>query len=342
MDAPSITRRIRYARILLCCLVLLFLVGIVGFMLLENVSAIEAMYLTIGTLTTVAPFELHDEGRLFAIVLILFGFGLIAATAAFIGNLFIDVNGLDLYRRRKVQKKIDKMSDHYIICGHGQIGQIVAAELHRNGKQIVVLEQGEQAAQRCREEGIICLTQDATEESALIDAGIHRAHSLISLVNRDADNVFIVVTARALNQDIFISARANSRGVEKKLYHAGANHVVSPYASAAVRIIQNMLRPTISDFLDSAIDNKGEMPLELEEILVPESAPFAGQTLMDSNIRNDFDLIVVAIKRHDGTRVFNPSSLELIHAGDTLIAIGPRANITHFMDVLDVGNGSQR
>lgn len=317
-------------------LVLLFLVGIIGFVILEEVSVIEAMYLTVGTLTTVAPFELQDEGRLFAMLLIVFGFGLIAATAAFIGNIFMDVNGLDLYRRRKVQKKIDKMSGHYIICGHGQIGKIVASELHLNGKDIVVLERDEHAASRCREDGITYLTQDATEESALIDAGIERAHSLISLVNRDADNVFIVVTARALNPDIFISARANSRGVEKRLYHAGADHVVSPYASAAVRIIQNMLRPTISDFLGSAIDNKEELRLELEEILVPPDAPFAGRALMDSNIRNEFDLIVVAIKRHDGTRVFNPSSLEPIHIGDTLITIGPRANIDLFMDKLNI------
>lgn len=319
-------------------LVLLFIVGIIGFVAFEKVSVIEAMYLTIGTLTTVAPFELKDEGRLFAMFLIVVGFGLIAATAAFIGNIFMDVNGLALYRRRKLQKKIDKMSGHHIICGHGQIGQIVAAELHHHGKEIVVLEQDEHAASRCREKGITYLTEDATEESALVSAGIERAQSLISLVNRDAENVFIVVTARALNKDLFISARANSRGVENKLYHAGANHVVSPYASAADRITQNMLRPTVSDFLGSALDHKEELPLKMEEILVPEDAPFAGQALMDSNIRNEYDLIVVAIKRHDGSRVFNPSSLEPIHAGDTLITIGPQANIELFLTKLNIKN----
>ncbi len=335
MDILSLTRKIRFAKLLFLSLLLLFLVGIIGFMVLEKLSVIEAMYLTIGTLTTVAPFELHDEGRLFSMFLIMVGFGLIAAMAAFIGNILMDVNGLALYRRRKLQKKIDKMRGHYIICGHGQIGQIVAAELHQHGKDIVVLERDEHAASRCREEGITYLTQDATDESALINAGIERAHSLISLVNRDADNVFIVVTARALNQDIFISARANSRGVENRLYHAGANHVVSPYASAAVRIIQNMLRPTVSDFLGSAIDNKEELRLEMEEILVPKNASFAGKALMDSNIRNEFDLIVVAIKRLDGSRVFNPSSLEPINIGDTLITIGPQANIDLFLEKLN-------
>lgn len=336
-------RKIRYARILLLSLVLLFIVGIVGFMLLEKISVVEAMYLTIGTLTTVAPFELHDEGRVFALFLILFGFGLVASTAAFIGNIFLDANGLELYRRRKMYKKLQQFSDHYIVCGHGQMGQIVAAELQRNGKQLVVLEKDEHAIMRCREAGITYLQQDATEEDVLVEAGVERAHAVISLVNRDADNVFIVVTARALNPDVFISARANTKGVEKKLYHAGANHVVSPYASAAVRIIQNILRPTITDFLDNAISTEGGLSLQLEELHVPEDAPFVNATLMDSSIRNDFDLIIVAIKRHDGSRVYNPSSLEPIHAGDTLIAIGPRGNLDRFMAMLygeDAMNGS--
>lgn len=339
MDSMPMSRKIRYARILLLSLVLLFIVGIVGFMLLEQISVIEAMYLTIGTLTTVAPFELHDEGRLFALFLIIFGFGLVASTAAFIGNIFLDVNGLDLYRRRKMHKKLQQFSDHYIVCGHGQMGQIVAAELQRNGKQLVVLEKDEHAVLRCREAGITHLQQDATEEDVLVEAGVERAHAVISLVNRDADNVFIVVTARALNPDVFISARANTKGVEKKLYHAGANHVVSPYASAAVRIIQNILRPTITDFLDSAISKEGGLSLQLEELHVPEDAPFVNTTLMDSSIRNDFDLIIVAIKRHDGSRVYNPSSLEPIHAGDTLIAIGPRINLERFMAMLYGENG---
>lgn len=331
MNSLSIRRKLFYARILVLSLVLLFFAGVVGFMLLENISAIEAMYLTIGTLTTVAPFNLHDEGRIFALVLIFFGFGLVASTAAFIGHIFLDANGLELYRRRKVIKMLQKFSDHYIICGHGQMGQIVASELKRNEKPLVVLEKDPDAIMRCREAGIPYLESDATEEEALVPAGVDRAKAVISLLNRDADNVFVVVTARALNSGIFISARANTKGVEPKLYHAGANHVVSPYASAAVRIIQNILRPTITDFLDNAINTEGGGSLRLEELHVPEGADFAGGTLMDSRIRNDFDLIVVAVKRSDGSRVYNPSSLEPIHSGDTLIAIGPQDNMKRFI-----------
>lgn len=314
-------------------LVCLFLFGMCGYMVLEGISLVEALYLTIGTLTTVAPFKLTDSGRLFSIFLIISGFGLVAATAAFFGNMLLDGHWIELYRRRKVRKKLQHFTNHYVICGHGEMGQIVASELFQKALPIVVIDNDEEAIMRCKELGIPHLERDAMEEENLIEAGVERAKGLISVVNRDADNVFIVLTARALNPDLFICARASSKGVEKKLFRAGANHVVSPYASAAIRITQNILRPTITDFLELALSGEG-IELALEELKIPENAPFVDKTLMDSNIRNDFDLIIVAIKRHDGTRVFNPSSLELIHAGDTLIAIGPQNNIDRFFEKL--------
>ena len=333
MKYKELSKKGRYAGALVLLLVCLFLFGVAGYMLLENVAPVEAMYLTIGTLTTVAPFKLTGRGQLFAIVLILFGFGLVAATAAFIGNMFLDGSWIEHYRRRKVQKQLHGYENHYIICGYGQVGQIVADELHGSGIPIVVIDRNEEAIARGREMGIMCLERDAMEEENLVEAGLERAKGLISVVNRDADNVFIVLTARAVNGDLFICARASSKGVEKKLYRAGANHVVSPYASAAVRITQNILRPTITDFLGSALSGNGEeMELALEELEIPENGPFVDKTLMDSNIRNDFDLIIVAIKRKDGTRIFNPSSLECINKGDTLIAVGPQENMDRFVE----------
>jgi len=328
-------RKSRYAAILILSLVSLFLFGVSGYTLLEEVAPVEAMFLTIGTLTTVAPFELTGKGQLFAIILILFGFGLIAATAAFVGNMFLDGSWIDDYRRRKVQKDLKNYENHYIICGHGQVGQIVADELHGNSLPIVVIDKDEEALARCRDMDVMCLDMDAMEEENLLEAGLEKAKGLISVVNRDADNVFIVLTARAVNPDLFIYARASSKGVEKKLYRAGANHVVSPYASAAVRITQNIIRPTISDFLGSAFSGNGEgIELVLEELKIPDDAPFVNKNLMDSNIRKDFDLIIVAIKRRDGTRIFNPSSLEIMHKGDTLITVGPQLNVDNFLESL--------
>lgn len=248
-----------------------------GYMWLEKISPIEALYLTIGTLTTVSPFTLTDSGRLFAIILIIFGFGLIAATAGFLGNMLLDGNWIEIYRRREVTKELKTYDNHYVICGHGQMGQIVAAELLRNEMSIVVIDNDEESIVRCKELGIAHLERDAMEEENLIEAGVERAKGLISVVNRDADNVFIVLTARALNPDIFICARASSKGVEKKLFRAGANHVVSPYASAAIRITQNILRPTITDFLELSLSGQG-IELELEELKIPDYAPMVNKT----------------------------------------------------------------
>ncbi len=321
----------KVAALLLLSLVCLFLFGMGGYMIVEERSPVEALYLTIGTLTTVAPFELSDGGRIFAILLIIFGFGLVASTAALLGNMFLDGNTLELYRRRKVRKKLKNFTDHYVVCGHGQVGQIVTAELLQSSLPLVVIDNDESAILQCKELGVAHLRRDAMEEESLKEAGVERAKGLISVVNRDADNVFIVLTARALNPDMSIFARASSKGVEKKLFRAGANYVVSPYASAALRITQNILRPTITDFLDSTISGK-EIELAIEELEIPETATFVGKSMMDANIRNEFDLIIVAIKRADGTRIYNPSSLELIHAGDTLIFVGPQTNIDQFIE----------
>ena len=146
-------RRRRYAKILIFSLICLFLFGMTGYMLLEKASPVEALYLTLGTLTTVAPFTLSDNGRIFAIFLIVLGFGMVAATAAFLGNMFLDGSWIEDYRRRRVRKILHSFKDHYIVCGHGQVGQIVAAELFRNGFPLVVIDRDKKAIQQCKELG---------------------------------------------------------------------------------------------------------------------------------------------------------------------------------------------
>jgi voltage-gated potassium channel len=175
---------------------------------------------------------------------------------------------------------------------------------------------------------------DAMEEDALVEAGVERARGLVSVVNRDADNVYIVLTARALNPELFICARASSKGVESKLIRAGANRVVSPYASAAMRITQSILRPSVTDFLEQAFSGKG-MGLELEELHIPQDSPLASQHKVDSQIiRNDFDLIIVAIMRSDGSWIYNPRPEETIQVEDTVIAVGPKTNMDSFFEYL--------
>lgn len=334
MKQASFGRRNRYACFLLLAICCILLFGMTGYMALEDIPPLEALYMAIGTLTTISPFPLSDKGRIFSIVLLVCGFGLVAATAGYLGNMFLDGNWLEMYRRRKVQKSLRSYADHYIICGHGQVGKRVAIELHRNKKPVVVIDNDEEVLFRCKEMGLPHLDKDAMDEEALIEAGVERAKGLVSVVNRDADNVYIVLTARSLNPELFICARASSRGVESKLIRAGANRVVSPYASAAMRITHNILRPSVTNFLELALSGEG-IELELEELSIPEKPPSEKAHGLDSStIRNDFDLIIVAIMRPDGNWIYNPPLQEPISDGDTVIAVGPKTNMDRFFAYL--------
>lgn len=327
-------RKNRYACALLCSILGIIFLGTCGYMVLEGIAPLEALYMAIGTLTTISPFTLSDNGKIFSIILLILGFGLVAASAAFLGNLLLEGSWIELYRRHKVLKRLKSFSDHYIICGHGQVGKRVVKELHRHQKPIVVIDNNEEVLLRCKEMGIPHLEKDAMDEETLIEAGVERAKGLVSVVNRDADNVYIVLTARSLNPSLFICARASSKGVESKLIRAGANRVVSPYASAAMRITQNILRPSVNEFLEAALSGEG-IELELEELHIPSEAPLKDDEAIDSNkIREEFDLIVVAIMRQDNSWIYNPSMQESIHKQDTVIAIGPKKNMDYFFQFL--------
>ena len=329
---PIIRKAGHNALVLFCAFAALVLVGMIGYMWIEKYSPIEAVYMTIITLTTVGFSEvqpLSPAGRIFTIIIILSGVGLLAYNATFITQVLMDGKLMELYRRHNVTRAVESCSDHYIVCGYGQMGQIVVEDLIHHGLQIVVLDTSDDSAIKLKEADVLYLQADAMEEQNLLDAGILRAKGLISVVNRDADNVFIVLTARSLNDKMAIYSRAMSPGVESKLIKAGADRVVSPYASGAFKISQNILRPTVTDFIDLALSAEG-VELGMEELVIRDTASFTGKKLMHSGIRDDFNLIIIAIKRGDGKMIYNPSPHEILELGDTLVAIGPRENLDRF------------
>ncbi len=322
-------RNVTLLVILLLCLVSL---GTAGYMILEGFSFIDALYMTVITLSTVGFGETHplsSSGRLFTICLILVGAGFVAYHLAYFSQLLLDGNLMEMYRRRRLNTTLERLSQHYIICGYGQMGQIIQEELSQAGIPLVIIEKDTTHLQRLQDKGLPFLLADATEEEHLLAAGAPRAKGLISVVARDADNVFIVLTSRDLNKELQILARASTPGAEKRLLKAGANRVVSPYASGATRIVQNILKPTVTDFLELALSGEG-MELSMEEISIPKDAELVGKDLMGSGIRSRYNLIIVAIKRGTGQMVYNPSPTELIREEDTLIAIGPQENLERF------------
>jgi voltage-gated potassium channel len=309
-------------------LLALLLIGSLGFVWLEGWSFFDALYMTVTTLTTVGYGEVHPLdriGRIYNMVLILTGMGVMLYIVGSLARVVIEGELQAVLGRRKLIKHIKRLKNHYILCGYGRIGEIIARHLKDRGLSLVVVEHKQAMAPRLEELGYYFIVGDATREEILLEAGIERAKGLISVVSTDADNVYVVLTARSLNPNLFIVARGEDIGSEKKLLRAGANKVESPYRMGGQKMAQTIMRPTVVTFMELAM--KEGVDWTMEEIAVGPASPLQGVPLSDSGIRQNLNLILVAIKRADGEMLFNPSHETPILAGDTLIALGLRKNL---------------
>jgi voltage-gated potassium channel len=321
-------------RILINCLIffVILLVGSLGFLLIEGPhwSLLDAVYQTLTTITTVGFMEVHPlspVGRIFTLFLILAGVGFIFYFLARMTEIVVEGTVKDIFGRRKLDKKIAHLEGHYIICGYGRIGRTVTQLLKDKPLEVLVIEKGPEYIPLFQEKGILYLLGEATEEEILLKAGIERAKGLVAAVSSDADNVYITLTARGLNANLFILARAAEEASVRKMIRAGADKVVSPYEIGARRMANTILRPTVIDFIDLAMHTKS-LDLVMEEITVQEGARLHDVTLLEANIRKDYNLIVVAIKKKSGEMIFNPYSQTKIHLGDTLVVLGDRENLS--------------
>jgi voltage-gated potassium channel len=299
-----------------------------GYVIIEGWSYFDALYMTVITLTTVGYGEvkpLTTAGRAYSMVLMLAGIGIMFYIITSIARLVVEGEIQQALGKRKLQKHIKKLSQHYIICGFGRIGETIARQLKERGVPFVVVESDPERLTLLETLGYYYLPGDATREEVLLEAGIERAKGLVSVVSSDANNVFITLTARSLNPHLFIVARGAEPGSEQKLLRAGADRVESPYELGGRKMAQAILRPNVATFIELAM--KEEVDLSMEEIPVAPSSPLVGVALKDSGIRQKLNIIVVSIKRASGDMIFNPSPGTAIHAGDTLIALGMRQNL---------------
>jgi voltage-gated potassium channel len=309
-------------------LLALLVAGSLGFVWLEGWGFFDALYMTVTTLTTVGYGEIHPLdriGRIYNMVLILTGMGVMLYIVGSLARVVIEGELQAVLGRRKLIKHIKRLKNHYILCGYGRIGEIIARHLKDRGLSLVVVEHKQAMAPRLEELGYYFIVGDATREEVLLEAGIERAKGLISVVSTDADNVYVVLTARSLNPNLFIVARGEDIGSEKKLLRAGADKVESPYRMGGQKMAQTIMRPTVVTFMELAM--KEGVDWTMEEIVVGPASPLQGVLLADSGIRQNLNLILVAIKRAGGEMFFNPSHETPILAGDTLIALGLRKNL---------------
>jgi len=303
--------------------------GTLGYMLVEGWGVFKALYMTVITITTVGYGEVYGfsrGGRIFTIFLILVGFAIMAYIAAGITQAIIAGQIKELLGRRKVERAIKRLKDHYILCGYGRIGSVVAKELVREGIPLVIIERDPKAIKEIEEAGLLYVEGEATEDETLIKAGIERAKGLIATVSSDADNLYITLSARSLNPRLFILSRADEKEAEKKFLSAGASMVVSPYQMGALRMANAVLKPHVVDFVELVIQRK-HLELEMEEIKVQDDRRFRGRPLKDSGLRDEFGVIVIAIKKGEKEMIFNPSPETFIEKGDILILLGEKGNL---------------
>ncbi|HET7209793.1 MAG TPA: potassium channel protein [Terriglobales bacterium] len=323
-------RVLRKLRIILLALLLMLFIGTAGFHFIEGWTWFDGFYMVVTTLTTIGYQEVHPlshAGRVFNVFVIVVGVSLVLVTIGALTQALLEFELRNFFGRRKMEREISRLSDHYIICGVGRVGRSAARELARKPVPFVVVEQNEAKAQRYTGENWLILVGDATQESTLREAGIDRARGLVAATTTDATNLYIVLTARGLNARLNIVARASEDDAEKHLLKAGADSVVSPYAFAGQRIAQSFLRPHVLSFLDTATTHLG-VDLEIGEVYVSPSSTFAGKTIETSRIRQDRGVIILAIKRGTGMR-FNLAPDDRIEAGDFLIAMGEPGQLRH-------------
>jgi voltage-gated potassium channel len=301
--------------------------GTAGYMLLEGWNFIDSLYMTVITLASVGFKEVHDLslfGRIFTIIIIIGGVGTVAYALSAGAKIILEGELQEVYGRRRLEKKIKELKDHYIVCGYGRMGRIICRELREKNIKFVIVEK--QPDIHKDSEDLLIFPGDATNDEVLKELGIEKARGLVSVLPSDAENLFVVLSARGLNPDLFIVVRAGEEGSEKKLIRAGADKVVSPYHIGGLRIAHTVLKPAVVDFIEFATKS-GNIDLQMEEVLIQESSALVGKSLDECGIGRELGIIIVAIKRPDGEMKFNPTFKSAIKTGDTLIALGESSKL---------------
>lgn len=301
----------------------MILFGAIGFRAFENWSWFESLYVATQTVTTVGYGDIPpmtDSGRIFAIVFMVLGVGTVLFALTNIVQSIVESEVLDLLDVRRRSKQMEKLNNHFIVCGAGRVGRRIIRNLQKERLPFVVIERDERKLADLDPENHHFLVGDATLEENLIQAGVRQASGLASCLPDDAANVYVVLTARGLNESMHIVARAVEEEAEPKLIRAGANRVVAPTIIGSQSMARALLKPAIADFMDSIVAET--LDLVFEEVSVSMHSPLAGKRLKETNLSRELSLIVIAIRRKSGHLHFHPVGETAIEEGDMLIVVG--------------------
>ena len=305
------------------------LTGTMGFTLIEGWPPFDAFYMTLTTMTTVGYGEIHElsrAGRVFNSFLIFFGVTTIFIAIGAMTQTIIELELGDLPGKRRNKRMIDKLTDHYIICGYGRVGRGAANELLHACVPFVVVDIDPQRVERAMTEGMLAVAADSTHDESLRQVGIDRARGLVAALATDADNLFVLLSAKGLNPKIYVAARAAEEGAEEKMRRAGADAVFAPYSITGHRLAQSLLRPHVVQFLDFTTKDVGE-DIAIEQVRVSDASQMATKTIREMQLGRDVGVIVMAIRKADGRMIFNPPADTGVHGGDYLIVMGRPGNL---------------
>ena len=312
--------------------IFLISIGTVGFYIIggSKWSWIDSLYMTIITLSTVGYGEVHelgDIGKIWAILLIIFGVTGIGALLRAINEEFIQSK---LFWNKKMIKNISKLKNHYIICGYGRMGAVIAKELKEKGQKFLIIENNDQKVEKIRSKGMFCINGDATSEEILKDAKIDKAIRVAVVLDTDQENLFVTMSMKTTNPDLFILSRCSKEDNQSKLLRAGANKVVNPYTAGGHRMAEILSKPQVEDSISVISPKHSEMNLTLDEISLTGLTKYDGISIKDSKIKEEFSVSIVGIIKEDGNSIINPNSDSILEMNDTILLIGENDKMNLF------------
>lgn len=325
-------RRIAFS---LLSLFLIVLLGTLGYHWLEGWHWFDSLYMTIITLATIGYGEIHPlttAGRAFTMMLIALGVTAAGFIFTTLTQALVETQLAATFGRRKLFRDIGKLKNHFILCGAGRVGIRIIDEFKKKGVDFVVIERDPVIADRLLTQGELVLIGDATDESVLEGANVKTARSLIAAASSDAENVYIALTARGINPDLYIVARANDQAAERQMMRAGVNKVVAPALIGSHRMAQAAMSPAVADFIELTTMTES-LDLGFEQIRIEAGSSLAHKKIKDSGIRSEHNAMIVAITDHEGKMHFNPDGNQELNIGDLLIAIGTRAGLKKLAEI---------
>ena len=315
-------------------------IGTIGFTMIDGYSPFDAFYMTLTTMTTVGYGEIHPlspAGRMFNSFLIVFGVSTIFIAIGAMTQTIIEMELGDAFGKRRTKRMIEKLKDHFIICGFGRVGRGAAMELAHAGVRFVIVDINPERVERAMLAGMLAVAADSTRDETLRDVGIDRARGLVAALATDADNLFVLLSAKGINPNIYVATRAAEEGAEGKMRRAGADAVFAPYAMTGHRLAQALLRPHVVQFLDFTTKDVGQ-DIAIEQVRVTPGSEIAGKTIKEMQLRQEVGVIVLAIRSADGGMLFNPPPDSPVHAADHLIVMGRPENL-RALESLVAGGG---